>query len=123
MVACSEEKGDNQNQAESIRATLESDCYASNEHQTRGQDLSWTWLDITVGVSTEQDVSEMFGDPESKSPWINFATGEQQACIYGYTINDEGIRFWLQDDKVVGIEFINHGTSKISYRQSAWNGS
>lgn len=117
VVACSEEKTANQNQVETLQAALNSDCQALNDHQISGQEPSWNWLDITVGASTEQDVIERFEETESKGPWIDFATGEQQACVYGYTINDEGVRFWLQNDNVVGIEFINYGRSEFQIEE------
>lgn len=61
-----------------------------------------TWLGITVGSSTEQDVIDELGVPESSRLW----PGDQpQACVYIYKADVSALRVWLAGNVVIGLEF------------------
>ena len=76
-------------------------CVAEN--QQYGKDSSWSWLDITIGYSTERDLVAKLGRPQNISPWPGNATNPL-ACIYRYQLED-GSQFWVAGNKVIGIGF------------------
>lgn len=63
---------------------------------------SWTWLGITVGKSTEQDVLAIYGEPKRTRLW---PPDQPEVCIFIYTLDDDSfLNFWLAGDLVVGLE-------------------
>lgn len=65
------------------------------------QGPTWTWLDITIGESTEQDVVNRFGVPDLTRLWPR---EQPQACIYVYKETTNTFRVWLAGNTVIGLE-------------------
>jgi len=80
------------------------ECNTSIEAEDIVITPSWTWLDITVGVSTRQDVLAKFGKPESINHWSTEKI--EGICRYRYLLDGKRVVFWLNQDKVIGIEFL-----------------
>lgn len=77
---------------------------SGNDIPTQGlpKEPSWTWLGITVGKSTEQDVITAFGEPKRTRLW---PPDQPEACIFIYTLDDDSIiRVWLAGDMIIGLE-------------------
>ncbi|MEW5873328.1 MAG: hypothetical protein AB1894_28975, partial [Chloroflexota bacterium] len=77
-------------------------CYAE-EDQGIGKYPGWSWLGMTVGYSTEQDLVAKLGKPKSVFPWPT-NVGKPLACVYRYQLEDWP-KFWLAKNKIIGIEF------------------
>ncbi len=65
---------------------------------------AWTWLDITIGVTTEEELLAELGNPGSISPWPQ-SSREPQACVYRYQQLDNYPTFWLAGGRVIGARF------------------
>ncbi len=81
--------------------TEEPSCSGSDiSAQDLPKEPSWTWLGITVGKSTEQDVIAIYGKPKRTRLW---PPDQPEACILIYTLDDDSIlNFWLAGDLVIG---------------------
>lgn len=72
-----------------------------------GQNLpeasAWTWLNVTIGESTEQDIIAEFGEPDLTRLRPD---GRPEACLYIFK-EDDGNSFnvWIAGDTVIGLEF------------------
>lgn len=62
-----------------------------------------TWFGITAGQSTKQDVLTQFGEPEQ----IISKAGTVPMEGICWMVYSDGFRFWISNEHVVGIEFLN----------------
>jgi hypothetical protein len=113
LSACS--KGIATSQAHAWPEKGESACIHIPTVYTQTGEASWTWLGVTVGQTTRQELLEMLGDPKETNLWFGFLQPRfLQACILGYEINDERVTFWIVNDIVTGIEFSKSSDSSFS---------
>ena len=83
-------------------------CERLKNTQTNSETSGWTGLSITTCVSTEQDLIDKLGQPESIS---SESTQEGQYLIYNYRfLLDDNPIFWIAENKVIGIGFTRTGT-------------
>lgn len=68
----------------------------------------WTWFEITAGVSTFQELTENFGQPESIV--VNsHKLFDKERCLVKYVIEDNNVLFTIEEGRVIAIEFYNPG--------------
>jgi hypothetical protein len=67
-----------------------------------GEEASWSWQGITIGVSTEQDVVAAFGEPDRIHTWRD--ERGIRGCVYRYQRPNLYPTFILAGDRVIGID-------------------
>jgi hypothetical protein len=77
--------------------------------QYEGGPSDWNLLDIKIGISSEDDLLAIHGEPTKIASWPSRNTESPLACIYYYTSADGQPAFWLAGGKVIGIEIQKYG--------------
>lgn len=78
-------------------------CNTSDRNRAVQDTSNWTWLDITICVSTKQDLIEVLGQPKIIRAWP-VEGREKLTDNYHYEFDDYLI-FWVATNKVIGIGF------------------